>query len=710
MEQLTQNLKTGDMRLLEVPYPALQKGCVLVKNHYSLISAGTESKTVGDARLGMVGKANARKDEVKKVIDSVRSYGLKDTYKMVMNKLDAPSPLGYSCAGEVIAVADDVAEFRAGDHVACGGNTANHAEIISAPENLCVKIEASVSLKEASFTTLGAVALQGIRQADLRLGENAVVIGLGLVGQLTLQLLRAGGIKAIGIDTDSKQVQLAETLGFEAFQRNKENLDRIILQHTDGYGSDAVIITAGTTSSDPVDLAGVLCRKKGKVVIVGNVSTGFNRNNYFKKELDLRMSSSYGPGRYDKKYEDKGLDYPIAYVRWTENRNMRAFAELLKDKKINIDKLVTHVFDFKDAPKAYRLILDKEESFAGVVLKYDIANTAENKKIISVSKNHPGKAGISAGVIGAGSFAQNFLLPALKGKINLTGVATARPTNARNIADKYGFSYCTGNAGEILADNSINTVFITTWHNSHADFVIRSLEKNKNVFVEKPLCLNAAELEKIKNQYGRSEGILLVGFNRRFAPHIIKLKSLLKKNNQPIAINYRINAGPVAPDHWTQDKETGGGRVIGEVCHFIDLAQHLTGSRIESVSANAMKDPHNLKDSLVINLSFENGSVAGISYFANGGKELAKEKLEVFCSGQTFVIDDFKTLTTYGRSVRVDKLTKQDKGHKTQMEAFIEAINSGKDSPVSFEEIYHSTEVTFQALESVANKGKLLVN
>ena len=694
------------MRLLEVPYPALQKGCVLVRNHYSLISAGTESKTVHDARLNMVGKANARKDEVKKVIDSVKIYGLKDTYKMLMNKLDAPSPLGYSCAGEVIAVADDVTKFQIGDHVACGGNTANHAEIVSVSKNLCVKIDKGVSLQEAAFTTLGAIALQGIRQADLRLRENAVVIGLGLVGQLTLQLLQAGGIKAIGIDTESKQVQLAESLGFVSFQRDREDLEQNVFQLTENYGSDAVIITAGTTSSDPVDLAGVLCRKKGKVVIVGNVSTDFKRNNYFKKELDVRMSSSYGPGRYDVRYEEKGLDYPLAYVRWTENRNMQAFAELLKDGKLQIEKLATHVFEFKDAPKAYRLILDKEESFVGVVLKYDAKKSIADKPIVSSTKKFSSQNKGNAGFIGAGSFAQNFLLPVLKGKIDLVGVATAKPANAKNIADKYGFNYCTGNAEEILSDNSINTIFIATRHDSHAEFVLKALSKNKTVFVEKPLCLNTAELEKIKEQYAKSDSRLMLGFNRRFAPHIAKLKSQLQKKNQPVAINYRINAGVVPSDHWTQDIETGGGRIVGEVCHFIDLAIHLTGSKVSNVSANAMIDPNNLNDTLIINLFFENGSIAAISYFANGSKQLSKEYLEVFCAGQTFVIDDFRSMTTYGKSVSTEKLAKQDKGHQAQLEAFIQAISSGKDVPIPFEEICHSTEVSFQVLESIANKGK----
>lgn len=696
------------MKILEVPYPMLGKGCVLVRNHYSIISAGTEGKTVKDARLGYVGKAMARKDEVKKVINTAKTIGLMDTYKLMMNKLDAPSALGYSCAGEVIAVADDVSEFKIGDKVACAGAGAVHAEIVAVAKNLCVKLEDGVALNEAAFTTLGAIALQGIRQADLRLGESCAVIGLGLIGQLTMQMLNAAGIKSIGIDIDKNMVKLAQELGAShAIERNTEGIENSIRELTKGYGVDAVIITAATSSTDPVDFAGELCRVKGKVVIVGSVPTGFKRVGYYKKELELKMSCSYGPGRYDRNYEENGVDYPYGYVRWTENRNMQAFADLLAEKKINIAKLISHTFDFKEAPKAYQLIVDKTEAFTGVLLKYDT-----DKKISATVqlKNTKAVAGkVAIGFIGAGSFAGNVLLPALKDDCSFVGIATNRPNNARNIADKYGFNYCTGNVSELMEDATINTIFIATRHDSHAGYVMDALKHNKNVFTEKPLCLHEAELEEIKDLYQKSKSVVMLGFNRRFSPQIIKAKAFFDKLNVPLSINYRINAGTIAADHWVHDKNVGGGRIIGEVCHFIDLLTFITGSKVKSLSANAMQDAKHLTDTLVINFQFENGSIGTISYFSNGNKNLDKEYLEIFGAGQVIVIDDFKDMLTYGNSKKTDSLSKQDKGHKHEVAVFLEAIEKGKESPVAFDEIYHSMFCTFKVEESIAMGGKQIL-
>jgi predicted dehydrogenase/threonine dehydrogenase-like Zn-dependent dehydrogenase len=703
LEQLTQLLKDGTMQILEVPYPALSNGQVLVRNHFSLISAGTEGKTVKDARLGYIAKARARKTEVKKVIEAAKTFGLKETYRMVMNKLDSPAALGYCCAGEVIAVADDVKGFVIGDKVACGGNSANHAEIISVPVNLCVKVDESVPMQFASFTTLGAIALQGVRQSDLRLGESCVIIGLGLVGQLTVKLLNAAGIKTIGIDVDEGMVKLASENGCDlTIQRSREDLGNSVSEFTDGYGADSVIITAGTNSTDPIELAGVLCRKKGKVIIVGAVPTGFQRKNYFTKELELRMSCSYGAGRYDAEYEEQGIDYPYAYVRWTENRNMQAFVELLRTNKISIDKLLTHTFDFKDAPKAYQIILDKGETFVGVVLKYDTAKTLKEK--IQTSEKVFLNTEPNIGLIGAGSFGQNFLLPALKGNCNLVGVATARPNNSKNIADKNGFNYCTGNTGDLFADKNINTIFIATRHDSHAEYVLKSLRSGKNIFVEKPLCLTLAELEEIKNEYLKSSVRLMVGFNRRFSPAIQKMK-LLFDDKMPKAIHYRINAGIVPAEHWVHDPKTGGGRIIGEGCHFIDLCMFLAGSKIKTVSANAMKDASNNQDTVVINLSFDNGSIASISYFSNGNKNLSKESIEVFSSGVVAVCDDFKSLNIFGKNI--SKLNfKMDKGHQTEVKTFLNSIASGKSAPISFDEIYLSTLATLKVHESISQNGK----
>lgn len=707
MEQLTQNLKDGHMQLLEVPYPALNDGQVLVRNHYSLISAGTEGKTVKDARLGYIGKARARKEEVKKVIQTAKTIGLKETYRLVMNKLDAPSALGYSCAGEVIAVAEGVKDFKVGDRVACAGASAVHAEVVAIPVNLCVKLSDDLSTREAAFTTLGAIALQGVRQADLRIGESCVVIGLGLLGQITIQILRASGVKTIGIDIDPRQVHQALQNGADhAYAREDAQLEAAIQQITDGHGADAVIITAATSSTDPIDLAGSLCRKKGKVIVVGAVPTGFTRKNYYNKELELKMSCSYGPGRYDAEYEEQGIDYPYAYVRWTENRNMQAFADLMASKKIDIRPLITHTIAFKDAKSAYDMILNRTESFAGIVLEYDIQKQLKNR--VELSTTRIAEAAISVGMIGAGSFGQNFLLPALKGKANLIGVATARPNNARNVADKFGFNYCTGNADELIQDKNINTIFIATRHDSHAEYVIKALKADKNVFTEKPLCLYPSELELIKDAYSSSNRQLFVGFNRRFAP---LTQELLKHINRdvPSAILFRINAGIVPKEHWIHDPKTGGGRIIGEACHFIDYCAFLSGSKITEVAAHALKDPSGLNDTVSISLKMENGSVATIAYYSNGNKDVSKEYIEVFNGGVIARIDDFKELVVNGPKGTRRVKSVQDKGHKAEVEAFANALRNGKPVPISFDELYNATLSTFKVLESIAINGKTLV-
>lgn len=694
------------MQLLEVPYPSLNRGYVLVRNHFSVISTGTEGKTVKDARLSYAGKARARKDDVKKVFESARTYGIKETYRMVMNKLDSPSSLGYSCAGEIVAVAADINDFKIGDFVACGGNTANHAEIVAVPVNLCVKTGNSVSLEDAAFTTLGAIALQGIRQADVRLGENCVVIGLGIIGQLTVQMLHAAGVRTVGIDLDKTMVDYAAGLGCDlSLSRDDETLINSVSAFTNGYGADAVIITAGTDSTDPVDLAGELSRHKGKVIIVGGVPTGFKRTNYFKKELDLRMSCSYGPGRYDTEYEEQGIDYPIGFVRWTENRNMQAFVELLKSKKINIKKLITHSFDFINAPVAYNLILEKSEPFLGIVLQYDLQKEIKRTVTLETRNPHPGEVNI--GLIGAGSFGQNFLLPALKGQGNFCTVATARPNNAANIASKYGFASATGSADEVIHDQHVNTVFIATRHDSHAEYVLKSLNAGKNVFVEKPLCLYEEELGLIKEAYSKGKSGLMLGFNRRFAPMVQKIKESFPESH-PKSIVYRVNASTVSPEHWVHNLKIGGGRIIGEVCHMADLCMYLAGSKITSVSAHAIEDANNLNDSVVVNLTFANGSIANISYFSNGNKKLSKEYFEVYGSGIVAVCNDFQKLNIYGKS-SFEMKSKQNKGHKEGIEAFITSIKKGAPAPVSFDDIYTSTLATFKILESIKTGNTVLI-
>jgi polar amino acid transport system substrate-binding protein len=725
MKQLIQILKDGQMDIIEVPLPSISDNNILVKNYYSVISVGTEAKTVKDARLGYIGKAIARQKEVKQVIDSIKTQGFTQTYKMVMNKLDAPSPLGYSCAGEVIAVGKNVKDIRVGDFAACGGAGASHSEYVSVPRNLCVKLNKNTNVKVAAFTTVAAIALQGIRQSDLKLGENCVVIGLGLIGQMTLQFLNAGGIKPIGIDIDGRQVELANKIGIgKSFIRKDTSLEKTIYELTEGYGTDAVIITAASSSTDPVELAGRLCRRKGKVVIVGAVPTGFTREHYYKKELELKMSSSYGPGRYDADYEEKGIDYPIGYVRWTENRNMQAYIDLLDSGKLKMEELITHEFNFEKAHLAYDMILNKEEHFVGVVLKYNVSGELRNERretdenssqstVRSLQKPRTlnyAQITPKVGFIGAGNFAQNFLLPNLKGKCEFISVATSHGHTSKNIAEKYGFSSATGNADEVINNKDVNTVFIATRHNLHAEFVIKALNAGKNVFVEKPLAMNEEELEIINSKFNppmadkNSKLRIMVGYNRRFAPAIVKMKKELG-DVLPKAINYRINSGTIPKGHWIQDELIGGGRIIGEVCHFIDLCMLIAGSRIVSIFADVLETADNLMDTLNISLKFENGGIANISYYSNGNKTLPKEYLEVFSGGQVMIVNDFKELKIFDNEQKTFKMKKQDKGHAAEIENFINAIKNGLPSPISFNELYLSSLASFKVLESIKTRS-----
>lgn len=707
MKQLVQNFKNGTMELLEVPFPALPPGNLLIKTHYSLISPGTEINKVANARKSNIGKAKAKPEQFKQVIESAKTDGILATYHKVMNKLDAPSPLGYSCSGEVIAIGDNINEFKIGDLVSCGGY-AFHSEINSVPKNLCVKIPEKVNTKHGAFTTIGAVAIQGVRQADLHIGETCVVIGLGLIGQLTLQILKASGVTAAGIDINQKKVELAKKAKLDhCYERNSPNLENNIIEMSKGYGADAVIISAATDSLDPIEMAGKLCRKKGKVVVVGDIPTGFSRNNFYIKELSLLMSCSYGPGRYDPDYEEHGIDYPIGYARWTENRNMQAFLKLVDDERINLDLLISHVFQFEKAIHAYEMILKKNEYYMGILLRY---NTQKNvlKKVDINSHRNTEVSDINIGFIGAGSFAQKTLLPYAKKSGNLIGVATSSGYSARNIAEKYGFKYATCDYQEICSNDNINTVFIATRHNLHAQQVLDSLKNNKNIFVEKPVCLSEAELNMILSEYNKRNVRLMVGFNRRFSPFVQKAIDILGKRSKK-AINIRINAGSILSESWIQDKRIGGGRIIGEVCHFIDLAMHIAGAPISRVAAFTMDDVKDHCDTLTVNLKFTNGSIAAISYYANGSKQMKKEYLEIFCNGITIVIDDFKEFRVYAAKNKKIKLSHPDKGHINEIEMFLSSIENNKPEPIPFYEAYTSSLATFKAIQSIKT-GKIQHN
>jgi len=659
---------------------------------------------------------------------------LKETRRVVMNRLEAPSPLGYSCAGEVIAVGESISDIKPGDRVACGGTGAWHAEVVAVNRNLCVKVPEGVDLKSSAFTTIAAIAVQGVRRAEAKVGEFIVVVGLGLVGLLTIQFLKAAGCRVIGIDLDPAAVEAGLRNGADvAMERWDPGLEERILNETRGLGADAVILCASTSSTDPVELAGKIARHKASVVVVGAVSTGFSRKNYYRKELDLRMSTSYGPGRYDPEYEEKGRDYPPGHVRWTENRNMQAFLDLVAAGKVDVDKLVSHIFDFLDAPAAYDLVLKREEPVAGILLRYN--EDRELTRVVGLESS-PGEGGgpVGVGFIGCGSFARNTLLPAVKGRAKLVSIAAATGASSRYAGKKFGFTYA-GDTDQVLADPEVQVVFIATRHNLHAPMVLKALTAGKHVFVEKPMAMRREELEEIAAALGdryqvtgdrtedrstgpspsASEGtlatrpsplasshqsILMVGFNRRFSPLTTQLMDHMPKD-LPRAVQIRVNAGKVPPDHWIHDSDQGGGRIIGEVCHFIDLAACLGGGLITKVHAFPLADPNHLNDSLVVNLELDNGSVAAVTYVSNGSPDLPKERVEVHCGGFSAVLDDFRELKVCGKKKKRYKLRRQDKGHKAEVTRFLGAVEKGGQWPIPWGQLYNSTLATFSVLESI---------
>lgn len=705
MEQLTQQLRSGKIASQEFPCPQMGPGMLLVRNHFSVISAGTESSTLKAARKSLLGKARARPQEVRQVLDVLKRQGPVQTYRTVMRKLDAYSPMGYSCAGEVVEVGADVEGFAAGDRVACGGvGYASHAEIVCVPQNLSVKLSPDADLKLASYNTLGAIALQGIRRADLRLGESCAVIGLGLLGQLACLMLRASGVKTFGVDIESFAVELAQRHCCDAaWVRTADGIPAQILSLTGGLGVDAVIVTAATASLDPINLAGEIARKKGRVVIVGAVPTGFAREpHWYRKELDLRMSCSYGPGRYDHNYEEKGVDYPPAYVRWTEKRNMEAFQELVYTGRIDLAYLTTHEFPLQQAPRAYEMILHRSAPFLGVLLKYDVNKPVERRRLPLVPARPEAKINIA--FVGAGSYAQSSLLPHLSGRngaVSLVGILTNSGTTSKRVAERFGFGFCTSEPKDIFENNGVNTIFVATRHDSHAQYVRQALLAGKHVFVEKPLCRTAEELAEIEDLYGPAAcRHLMIGFNRRFAPHAIQLKRHLGR--APMSILYRINAGSMPQGHWMQDKDIGGGRIVGEACHFIDFCAYLCGTLPKSLYAAALPDPNGLNDTVSVNLEFANGSIAAICYFANGSKDVPKEYIEVHSAGLTGIIWDFKELEIYsaGRPRR-SKSFVQDKGQATMVREFVKSISEGGLPIISSAEIFAATRATFAVQESL---------
>lgn len=713
MKQLLQHIKTGQLKILETPTPLLHPKGLLVKNYFSAISAGTEKASIELGKKSLLGKAKARPDLVKQVIQKIKTEGLSSTLKAVQNKLDDWLPLGYSTAGEVISVGQDVRGFKVGDRVTCaGGGHASHAEIIYVPQNLCAKLPDNVSLDEAALTTIAAIALQGIRILNLTAGEKVGVIGLGLIGQLTVQILRAYGHPVVGLDIDHLKIKRALEYGLDlGLSSMDKNSTKEIINFTSEQGLDAVIITAATKSNQPIELAGEITRKKGRISIVGDVNINIPRKIYYEKELQITVSCSYGPGRYDNNYESKGIDYPFAYTRWTEKRNMEEIIRLMAEKKINIKSLITHTLKIDEALKAYDLILDhtQKNEVVAILLKY--SGEAKIESVVSyqnlIKKNQP-KDHINIGLIGTGNFTKGIILPALK-KIKNISLLAAADTNGREasqIIQKFNGQYATTNYKEIINDKNIDLVIVATRHNLHAQIVIEALEKNKNVHVEKPLCLNEEELNKIIVAAQKSTGRLMVGFNRRFAYHTIIAKETFK-NSQPLMIYSRMNAGFIPKEHWVHDQIQGGGRILGEACHLVDLVRFLADSRPVKVYAEMIDLDNKIstEDNILINIDFKNGSKGSIIYTSLGNKRAPKEYLEIFGDNQIMTINNFKSAEIYKKnSVGKKWLMNQDKGHNLEFKEFIESIRQGKPSPIPLNELAESTLITIKAIESTKKR------
>jgi len=715
MKQIIQSYKTGELRVVEVPPPALRSGCVLVCNVVSLVSVGTEKYVLEMAKKSLVGKALARPDLVRQVIAKARVEGVLEVYRQVMNRLDTPVPLGYSSAGVVIDVGTGVEGFSKGDRVACvGSGYASHAEIICVPQNFCVKIPDRVDFESASFVALGGIALQAIRLADVSLGSRVMVIGLGLLGQLTVQLLKAAGCHVFGADPVPEKVSMALEHGAE---------DGAVIGHTDiktalfqfaPHGVDAVIIMAATRSNEPLELAAEVARERAKIVATGLVGLQIPRKIFFEKELELVVSRAWGPGVFDPLYVEKGLDYPYAYARWTAKRNLEEFLAQIAKGTVKVKHLITHRFPIEQAIKAYDLILNEKEPYIGVLITYPRANKIleelpkkckiELKPFLKTSSEQK-KERLGIGIIGAGLFATTTFLPILKQRkdISLKGIATATGHSGRHAGKKFGFEYCTTDYRELLADPEIEFIMILTRHGSHAHFVVEALRAGKHVYVEKPLAINEEQLRMIANVYKevqKKKGrILFVGFNRRFSPISCWIKEQFQGVKEPLTVHCTVNAGPIPPDHWVHDPEEGGGRIIGEVCHFVDLIQYLTESIPVRIYAESLESKgYKPSDNVVITLKMANGSVGSIVYVAGGDKSFPRERVEVFGGGAVGIIDNFKVATFVhrGRKKRLRRWLGVDRGHRSEIETVIKAVKEGKP-PVAFEEYMYTTLATFAA-------------
>jgi predicted dehydrogenase/threonine dehydrogenase-like Zn-dependent dehydrogenase len=710
MKQILQNLTNGETLLVDVPCPNNLNKHILIASKNTVISAGTERMLVDFGKANLLNKAKQQPDKVKAVLNKIITDGLMASFEAVRSKLDQPLPLGYCNAGVVLE--SNTSEFELGDRVVSNGN---HAEVVRVPRNLCAKIPDNVDNESASFTVLGAIGLQGIRLIQPTIGECFVVTGLGLIGLLSIQILRANGCRVLGIDFDPVKCKLARNFGAETVNLSiGEDPISVAKIFSRGRGVDGVIITASTKSNEVIHQSAEMCRKRGRIVLVGIAGLNLKRDDFYKKEITFQVSASYGPGRYDSFYENQGNDYPIGFVRWTEQRNFEAVLDMMSSGKLNIKPLITHRFDIENAINAYSelnnpnslgIVLSYEEKSQEVLKKSKVKLSAYNSEMINPLKP-------IVGFIGAGNYASRTLIPAFKAaSAVLDTVVTSGGINSIHNGKKNQFSIASTSIKDIWKNKNINTVVIATRHNAHAEQVLDALKSGKNVFVEKPLALNLDELNSIAKAYHnikKSKKLrLMVGFNRRYAPHIIRMKELLDSARSPKSIIITVNSGEISSDHWTQNAEVGGGRIIGECCHFIDLMRHLTGHKIVSFNATIIGNVPGVgvrDDKVSVTLSFEDGSFGTIHYFSNGGPSFPKERIEVFCNNAVLQMDNYLLMKGYNwPGFKKLKLFKQDKGQKACVKAFIDSIENGKESPVSFEELIESSRVTIEIANSLNN-------
>jgi len=710
MKQIFQSYKTGELHLKDAPAPTVKAGSVLVRTTASLVSVGTEKQLIEFAQKNLVNKALSRPDLVRRVLAKAQAEGIMEAWRQAMGRLNTPILPGYSSSGVILDVGEGVEGFAVGDRVACSGSGyAGHTQVALVPANLCVKLPDEVDFDAGAFVALGGIALEAVRMADVSLGSTIAVIGLGLLGQLAVQLLDAAGCRVVGMDLDPGKVAMALSHGAEAAASDYAGFSSAIHALTSGQGADAVIILAATPSNEPLEQAAEVCRERGRVVASGLVGLEIPRKPFYDKELDFVVSRAWGPGLYDPDYTDRDVKYPLAYARWTAKRNMDAFLTQVAKQRVQVDHLISHRYPFENALDAYEMLLEGDEPYLGVLLTYDDEPKLGRTVYLGEEKAAPKverQEQICMGLIGAGLFASGTLLPAMKkiGDVVFQGVATATGLSGRHTADEYDFVYCTTDYEELLADPEIDLVFVLTRHGSHAHFVVETLGAGKHVFVEKPLALNLEQLDAITSNLAPRKAHLMVGFNRRFSPFSKWLKDRFATGAEPLNVHCTVNAGKVPPDHWVHDPEQGGGRIIGEVCHFVDLIQYLTGSLVVRVYAETMRTTgYKASDNVTVTLKMENGALGSITYLSGGDKRYPRERVEVIGGGAVGVIDNFQkaTFTQGGRVQKKRNWLSVDRGHQGEIEALVDAIRRAKDAPVSVAEYINTTLATFAIEESI---------